>query len=192
MTRTIRRAFPTVLTPLVVGALVAAGPTAPPYETLDAEAEPLKSAFNADAGKARIFMYVSPTCGGCLRGARDVQEEVLAELDASNLAVYVVWAPKNGARERHVERALGLVEDRRARQYWDEEGAIVRSLDAMLRLTGPCAGAFMVYEPGTRWDGEGPPPPAYWEDAHVIDLHRDVAPAFDAETFGAKVVELLR
>ncbi|MGH7541319.1 MAG: hypothetical protein ACRELC_09990 [Gemmatimonadota bacterium] len=187
-----RRTFLAMLTPLIGAGLIAAGSVRPAYETLDADAEPLKSAFNADASKVRIFMYVSPTCGGCLRGARDIQKHVLDDVDASNLAVYVVWAPKNGARERHVEKATGLVQDARATQYWDEEGAIVRSLDAALRLTGPCAGAFMIYGPAARWEGQDPPQPAYWEDAHVIDLGRDVAPSFDAETFGTKVVELLR
>lgn len=186
------RSFLAVLAPLVGSALIAAGSVGPAYETLDADAEPLKSAFDGDAGKVRIFMYVSPTCGGCLRGARDIQRHILADLDASNLAVYVVWSPKNGARERHVEKATGLVQDARATQYWDGAAAIVRSLDAMLHLTGPCAGAFMIYGPDARWDGQDPPQPAYWEDAHVIDLHRDVAPQFDAETFGEKVVELLR
>ncbi|MCI0432240.1 MAG: hypothetical protein L0271_01130 [Gemmatimonadetes bacterium] len=185
------RSFLAVLTPILGATLIAAETDRPAYRTLDANAEPLKSAFNADAGKVRIFMYVSPTCGGCLRGAAEIQKRVLEDVDATNLAVYVVWAPKNGARERHVEKATGLVTDARATQYWDGSGAIVRPFDTLLELTGPCAGAFLMYAPGARWEGSDPPQPAYWEDAHVGDLHRDVAPELDMRTFKDRLVALI-
>lgn len=48
-----------------VAALTAAGRTipspAPSHITLDRNAEPLKSRFNADVGKTRIVMLVAPT-----------------------------------------------------------------------------------------------------------------------------------
>jgi len=48
-----------------VAALTAAGgavPSTPPsHVTLDRNAEPLKSSFNADVGKIRIVMLVAPT-----------------------------------------------------------------------------------------------------------------------------------
>ena len=48
-----------------VAALTAAGgtisSTSPSHITLDRNAEPLKSSFNADAGKIRIVMLVAPT-----------------------------------------------------------------------------------------------------------------------------------
>lgn len=34
---------------------------APDYTVIDADAEPLRAAFNADVGKVRILMLVAPT-----------------------------------------------------------------------------------------------------------------------------------
>ncbi len=145
---------------------------APDYTNLDRGAEPLKTQFNATRGKVRLVMYVSPTCGGCLRSAKQMQEDVLAEIGSERLVAYVVWAPKNGARERDVERVTGLVSDRRATQYWDDGGVVSRAYDEMFMLAGPCAGIFMLYGPDARWDGVAPPQPAYHEDAHAHEFNR--------------------
>ena len=119
---------------------VAVPPPSANYEILDADAEPLRSEFNEGRGKVRVIVYVSPTCGGCLRLADEVQKKALSEIDDSDLAVYVVWAPRNGAEEGHVERVTGLVDDPRAHQYWDGHGAVADPVDDMLELSGPCAG----------------------------------------------------
>lgn len=130
----------------------------PGYAPLDRRGEPFKGAFNADAGKIRIVAYVSPTCGGCLRGADQMQERVLAEIHDPDLRIYVVWVRKNGARERDVSRVTQLVTDPRATHYWDEEGAVLEELDALLGLEGrPCAGAFLLYDGDARWEGSTPP-----------------------------------
>jgi hypothetical protein len=168
-----------------------ASPDEASYALLDKGAQPLRSAFNEDAGKTRLVMYVSPTCGGCLRGAEQSQEYILDTIDSKDLSVYVVWAPKNGAREEHVERVTRLVTDDRAVQYWDEYSAVAGPLDDMLSLTGPCAGIFMLYDGDANWDGIAPPEPVYWEDAHARELNRDGAPQFDPEGFAEKVRELL-
>lgn len=144
----------------------------PDYATLDRAAEPLKARFNAARGNVRLVMYVSPTCGGCLRGAKQMQEDVLAEIGSERLVAYVVWAPKNGARERDVERVTGLVTDRRATQYWDNLGVVARAYDEMFTLAGPCAGIFMLYGPEAWWEGAEPPEPAYLEDAHAREFDR--------------------
>ena len=106
-------------------------------------------------------------------------------MDDPNLAAYVVWVPRNGAREPHVPRVTHLVTDPRASQYWDEYEAVVDPYDAMLDLTGPCAGIFMLYGPAARWD-DGPPEPAYYEDAHAREYDR-AGPQFDARRFAARV-----
>ncbi|MEE8147480.1 MAG: hypothetical protein V3T24_07755 [Longimicrobiales bacterium] len=46
---------------LALGLAALGGPQAPGFTSLDAQAEPLKAAFEADAGKVRVLMYVSPT-----------------------------------------------------------------------------------------------------------------------------------
>ncbi|MGH7563445.1 MAG: hypothetical protein ACREK5_03365 [Gemmatimonadota bacterium] len=179
---------------LIVGATLLGFAAVPPpsaeYQALDAEGEPLRSGFNADRGKVRVLVYVSPTCGGCLRLADDLQKEVLSKVDDSDLAVYLVWAPRNGAEESHVERVTGLVDDPRAHQFWDGHGAVADPVDAMLELTGPCAGVALLYGPEASWDGAAPPAPTYWEDAHDFEFHR-AAEQFDAGRFTGRIQAMM-
>src|SRR5437879_12527944 len=95
-----------LLAGLVAAWLVAA---APHYATLDGAAEPLKTEFNAARGTVRLVMYVSPTCGGCLRGAKQTQARVLATVHGTSLRVYVVWGPKTGGRPPDVGMGTHLV-----------------------------------------------------------------------------------
>src|SRR2546422_3358130 len=74
---------------------------------------------NAARGTVRLVMYVSPTCGGCLRGAKETQARILATVHDTSLRVYVLWAPKNGGRQQDVGKVTQLVTDPRAPQQRD-------------------------------------------------------------------------
>ena len=162
------------------------------FMVLDHGAGDLKSAFNADLGKVRLVMYVAPTCGGCLRGAKLTQTNLLAVIDDPNLSAFVVWAPRNGAQERHVDKVLDLVTDERAYQYWDETGSVARQYDAMFKIAGrPCAGVFMLYEPALIWEGDEIPVPAYFEDAHAREFKQKAGLQFDAERLAERARVLL-
>ena len=98
--------------------------------------------------------------------------------------------PRNRAQEHHVARVTGLVTDERATQYWDGPGAVIGPYDRMLRLTGPCAGIFAVFGPEARWGTDGPPAPAYFEDAHAEQYDRE-GPQWNAERFAGRVRAML-
>ena len=115
---------------------------------------------------------------------------MLDEIDDPDLAAYVVWVPRNGAREEHVERVIHLVTDERATQYWDGEAAVIDPYTRMLDLTGPCAGVFLLFGPDATWDGDAPPRPLHVEDAHADQYDRP-HPQFDAERLAAEVSRLL-
>ena len=169
-----------------------AASTAAPYTNLDAGGEPLKTAFNDAVGKIRVVAYVAPTCGGCLRGAKLLQEEVLDRVGDDDLSVLVVWVPKNAARERNVDRVTELVTDDRSQQFWDGHGFVVEALDARLGLVGrECAGAFLVYGPEAVWTGSAAPEPAYWSDAHDRDFEQH-GPRFNPDTLRDEIQRLLR
>ncbi len=102
----------------------------------------------------------------------------------------MVWVPRNGAQEKHVDRVTDLVTDDRAVQYWDAEGAVIGPYIEMLELTGPCAGIFMILEPGVMWEDAQPPHPDYVEDAHAKQYDRPW-PQFDVKRFSDKVREML-
>lgn len=160
------------------------------YVALDGAAQPLKNAFNADAGKVRLLMYVSPTCGECLRGARQAQNQVLATVHDTSLRIYVVWAPKNGGRQQDVGRVTKIVTDPRATQYWDGHRVVTDAYDRMFGLSGPCAGIFILYGRQTRWESTAPPRPDYLEDAHAREFNRPY-PQYDAQRFADKAREML-
>ncbi len=164
---------------------------APRYVTLDANGELFRDAFNSAEGKVRVVAYVAPTCGGCLRGAKLLQDDVLGSVRDDRIEVLVVWVPKNGARERHVDPVIKLVTDDRATHYWDEHGYVTSALDEQLGLTGrACAGAFLVYGPDAQWIDDAPPDPAYWSDAHSREF-RQHGPHFDPEILAREVRALL-
>ncbi len=173
-----------------LGAVTEARESANPFTPLDRAAEPLRSSFNTDAGKVRVLLYVSPTCGGCLRAAKAIQEQLLDEVNDPNLTVYVVWAPRNGARQSHVDRVTDLVTDTRATHYWDEYGAVADPYDEMLDLTGPCAGIFAIYGTDVQWGDGSVPTPEYTEDAHADEFDR-AGPQFDGERFADRVTATL-
>jgi hypothetical protein len=64
----------------------------PPLQQLSADSGELKRMFNADAGKVRLLLLMSPTCQ-CKIAARVVQRHVLEQIDDDRLRVYVVWEP---------------------------------------------------------------------------------------------------
>ncbi len=115
---------------------------------------------------------------------------MLAEVDDPNLSAFVVWVPRNGAEQKHVERVTRLVTDHRASHFWDTSGAVIDPYDDMLELTGPCAGILMVFGPDAEWGDSGPPEPDYLEDAHAREFDRPW-PQFNAKRFAGKVRELL-
>lgn len=110
--------------------------------------------------------------------------------DSPDLASYVAWVPRNGAREEHVGRVTGIVTDDRARQYWDGHQAVMQPFHDRYALTGPCAGIFMVFGPDAEWGEDGPPEPAYAEDAHAVQYERQL-PQFDARRFAEHVLGML-
>ena len=115
---------------------------------------------------------------------------MLDKTDSPNLAAYVVWVPKNGARERHVDRVTGVVTDERAQQYWDAHQAVMEPYHQRYSLTGPCTGLFMVFGHEAEWVDDGPPAPAYVEDAHAKQYKRQ-HPQFDGKRFANHVIEML-
>ncbi len=180
---------------LLVFAFLLYGPisnTTGDFVVLDGNLSDFKSDFNADDGKLRLVMYVSPTCGGCLLGAKETQKSVLATIDSPELAAYVIWAPKNGGRESHVDRVLNLVTDTRASQYWDGEGSAVAAYDAMFGIEGrPCAGVFMLYPADAVWEDQSPPMPDYFVDAHAREFSRTAGQQYDGEQLAERARDML-
>jgi len=68
------------------------GWAAPQVTVLDESFEALKNEFNADTSKPRVLALFSPTCGGCIYGAKALQHEAQNIPQARDGAeVLIVW-----------------------------------------------------------------------------------------------------
>jgi hypothetical protein len=65
----------------------------------------VRTAFNAEAGKVRVLMVVSTTCGACLEGATEVSQQVAGINQGKTVPLYVLWVPRQGGREKDVPAA---------------------------------------------------------------------------------------
>lgn len=77
--------------------------------------------------------------------------------------------------------------DGRATQYWDAKRAMVDIYDRRFPLAGPCAGIFVLYDPGARWGDD----PVLWQDVHADQRGREDNPAFDTGAMKAAIRDLL-
>lgn len=105
-----------------------------------------------------------------------------------DLTVFVVWQPMRGGKETHVPEATRLVPDRRATHWWDEDGATLTAFQSATGLDGDVWDAYLVYPPGTRWEGDAAPKPVYWE--HQLQRAAGLAPFLDGETLASKVLAI--
>lgn len=146
----------------------------------------VRTAFNADAGKVRVVMVVSPTCGECLKGASDVSEQIAGIDQGKTVPLYVMWVPRSGGREKDVASASRVIADSAAREYWDGNDLLGVQYKQVLGWRGNAWDVYMVYGPKTQWSGDLPPTPDFF-------MHQtsERGPRLDAKAFGSKVKQML-
>src|SRR5271163_2529616 len=123
------------------------------YEVIGSTPAAVRSAFNADAGKVRVLMLVSPTCGACLQGASEVSEQVAEINHGKDVPLYVLWVPRQGGREKDVPTATRLVADSTARQYWDGNDLLGAQYKQVLGWRGNAWDVYLIYGPKAQWQG---------------------------------------
>jgi hypothetical protein len=129
----------------------------PALQPLSADSGELKRMFNADAGKVRLLLLMSPTCG-CRIAARTVQRHVLEAIDDDRLRVYVVWEPikKNDNRAAAAE-STPLMTDPRVTHFWTDSLQLAEALKAPIALEkSPAWDVFLLYSPDARWEDAVP------------------------------------
>ena len=89
------------------------------YEVIEQDLEKLRSDFNAHRGQIRLVFISGPTCGICLRGMADLNDEfIAASQNDGRLETFVVHVPALGAKEEHVKDVLPLLAGPRIHHYW--------------------------------------------------------------------------
>jgi hypothetical protein len=146
----------------------------------------VRAAFNADAGKVRVLMVVSPTCGACLDGASEVSEQVAGINQGKTVPLYVLWVPRQGGREKDVPAATHFVADGSAHEFWDGNDLLGIDYKQVLGWRGNAWDVYMLYGPKAQWNGDLPPAPRFF-------MHQtsEKGPQLDADEFGKRVKQLL-
>ena len=155
------------------------------YEVLGDSTAAVKAAFNGDAGKVRVLMVVSPTCGTCLEGASEVSQQVAQINQGKAVPLYVVWVPRRGGREQDVLSATRVIADTSAHEYWDGSNLLGIDYKQVLGWRGNAWDVYLVYGPKAHWTGDLPPVPDFF-------MHQtwEKGPHLDAPVFGQRLKQL--
>ena len=117
---------------------------------------------------------------------------MLEQEPSGNLKVYSVWVPMFRGMERDVPKATAELPGPRVRHYWDGDSRLVKGYRETLGISEDAWDIFLLYEPGTTWDGDLPPAPAYWmHQLGSASRPRVSGPYLDAATFLRKTREIL-
>jgi hypothetical protein len=119
----------------------------------------LQGRFNADAGKTRLLLIVSPTWVECRQGTSWVQNEILTRNPSADVRVYAVWLNMLSGDSR-AQWNSGTLNDSRATHLWDEPKAIgMWFAQGVSRQPGGIAwDVYALYGPDARWSQDPPPP----------------------------------
>jgi len=131
---------------------------------LDQDLQQLKDDFNANQGKIRLLFISGPTCGICLRGMADLNDEFLAaSQNDERLVTFVVHVPTLGAKQHHVGDSIPLLDGPRIHHYWEETGIIGQHFTEVMEVFMYVWDFWAIYGPEHKWDGVLPPVPDYYE-----------------------------
>jgi hypothetical protein len=163
---------------------------------MDDDLQALKDDFNAHAGRVRLVFLSGPTCGICLRGMADLNDEFLAASQGdARLVTFVVHVPTMGAKEHHASDSMPLLDGPRVHHYWEESGIIGQHYTEVMDVVIYVWDFWAIYGPDVVWEGTLPPEPDYYE--HQLGVTSGGSRGFprdlvlDAERFAAKTAEYL-
>jgi len=125
-----------------------------------------------------------PTCGICLRGMADLNDEfIAASQNDDRLVTFVVHVPALGAREEHVADTIPLLDGPRVHHYWEESGIIGSHFTDVMDVDMWVWDFWAIYGTEARWEGTLPPKPDYFEH-QLYGFPREKM--LDAERFAAE------
>ncbi len=161
------------------------------YVVLGEDLQQLKDDFNDNEGRVRLMFIVGPTCGICLRGMADLNDQfIAASQNDDRMVTFVVHVPALGAREEHVAETIPLMNGPRVHHYWNESGIIGSHYTDVMDVNMYVWDFWAIYGPEGRWNGVLPPTPEYYE--HQLGVTRGKFRGFprervlDAERFSAE------
>ena len=159
------------------------------YLVLGDDLRQLKEDFNANEGRVRLLFLSGPTCGICLRGMADLNDEfIAASQNDDRLVTFVVHVPALGAREEHVASTIPLLDGPRVHHYWDPSGVIGSHFTDVMDVNMYVWDFWTIYGTQARWEGTLPPKPNYFE--HQLGGFPR-AKMLNAERFGVEAAKFI-
>lgn len=169
----------------------AAKSAGPDYVVMSEDLRQLKDDFNVNQGRVRLVFLNGPTCGICLRGMADLNDEFIAESQNDDrLVTFVVHVPTMGAKEHHAADSIPLLNGPRIHHYWEESGIIGQHYSEVMDVDFYVWDFWAIYGPDAVWEGTLPPVPDYYE--HQLGVTSSNFQGFpkdrvlDAERFAAE------
>ncbi len=142
--------------------VTSAGPSS--LIVMDEDLQQLRDDFNANAGRVRLVFLSGPTCGICLRGMADLNDEfVAASQNDDRLVTFVVHVPTMGAKQHHAADSIPLLDGPRVHHYWEESGIIGQHYTEVMDVDMYVWDFWAIYGPDAVWQGTLPPTPDYYE-----------------------------
>ena len=136
----------------------------PDYIVMGEDLQQVKDDFNANQGKVRLVFLSGPTCGICLRGLADLNDEFIADSQNDDrLVTFVVHVPTMGAKEHHAADSIPLMRGPRVHHYWEESGIIGQHYTEVMDVDMYVWDFWAIYGPEAVWEGTLPPVPSYYE-----------------------------
>jgi hypothetical protein len=146
------------------GASEAAETAGPDYVVMGDDLQQLKDDFNANQGRVRLVFLSGPTCGICLRGMADLNDEFIADSQNDDrLVTLVVHVPTMGAKEHHAADSIPLLDGPRVHHYWEESGIIGQHYTEVMDVDMYVWDFWAIYGPDAVWEEVLPPLPDYYE-----------------------------
>lgn len=163
----------------------------PDYVVMGDDLQILKDDFNANQGRVRLVFLSGPTCGICLRGLADLNDEFIAAgQNDERFVTFIVHVPTMGAKEHHAVDSMPLLDGPRVHHYWEESGIIGQHYTEVMDVDMYVWDFWAIYGPDAVWEGMLPPVPDYYE--HQLGITSGKFRGFprekvlDAERFAAE------
>ena len=121
----------------------------------------LKDRLQQDSDKLTLVALISPVCPLCRNGFTDIQT-VLKNIADDRLRVHVVFLPMYpGDNKRRAQTRMEEFADRRVSYYWDADRLTGADWAKTLQIDQTAWDVYMLYVPGTNWQGLSPIP-VFW------------------------------
>lgn len=132
----------------------------PPVLRLADDGAEIRRAFNADGGRVRLLMTLSPSSFSSRTTLRIVQRYVLDQIASPDLQVYVVWEPiVRGDSEQASYAASHFVSDPRVQQFWSGSRFTGRSFGKLAgQGTKAIWDSLLLFDRGKKWNDKPPAP----------------------------------